>query len=200
MEQGQPEEVKVSMEAKKLLVEGNERFVSGETAEKDIGPGRRKELLGRQKPFTVIVCCSDSRVPPEIIFDQGLGDMFVVRVAGNVVDPVAMGSVEFAVDSLRVPLVVIMGHEDCGAVRATCEGGAVPGSIGSIVEKIRPAVEEARSDGAEANLVRRAVECNVNNVVKQLRQSPVIAEKRGEEEVSVLGAVYELGSGKVKWL
>lgn len=196
-----PEKVESAVEAKKLLVKGNERFVSGEAAEKDLSGTRREELTEGQEPFAVIVCCADSRVPPELLFDQGLGDIFVVRVAGNVADPVAIGSVEYAVEHLEVPLVVVLGHEKCGAVSATVEGGEAPGSIGSIVEKISPSVEKARSGGAEGEeLIEKAVELNVEQTIRDLKSSPIVTERRGKEELSILGATYELGSGEVKWL
>jgi carbonic anhydrase len=196
-----PEKVESAVEAKKLLAEGNERFVSGEPAEKDLGTARREELTEGQKPFAVIVCCSDSRVPPEHVFDQGLGDIFVVRVAGNVADPVAIGSVEYAVEHLEVPLVVVLGHEKCGAVSATVEGGEAPGSIGSIVEKISPSVEKARAGNLEdEELIEKAVEFNVEQTIRDLKSSPIVTERRGKEELSILGATYELGSGEVKWL
>lgn len=196
-----PEKVESAVEAKKLLAEGNERFVSGEPAEKDLGTARREELTEGQKPFAVVVCCADSRVPPEHVFDQGLGDIFVVRVAGNVADPVAIGSVEYAVEHLEVPLVVVLGHEKCGAVSATVEGGEAPGSIGSIVEKISPSVEKARGGGTEGEeLIEKAVEFNVEQTIRDLKSSPIITERRSKEELSILGATYELGSGEVKWL
>lgn len=195
-----PEKVESAVEAKELLVKGNERFVGGALAEKDLS-GKRKELVEGQQPFAVIVSCSDSRVPPEHVFDQGLGDIFVVRVAGNVVDPVAMGSVEYAVEHLKVPLVVVLGHEGCGAVKATVEGGAAPGSIGSIVEKISPSVAKAKGEGVKGEeLIETSVELNVEETMKDIKSSPVISERRGKEELSVLGATYELGSGEVKWL
>jgi carbonic anhydrase len=196
-----PEKVESAVEAKKLLVEGNERFVSGEAAEKDLGDTRREELTKGQEPFAVVVCCADSRVPPEHVFDQGLGDIFVVRVAGNVADPVAIGSVEYAVEHLEVPLVVVLGHEKCGAVSATVEGGEAPGSIGSIVEKISSSVEKARSGGADGEeLIEKSVELNVEQTIRDLKSSPIVTERRGKEELSILGATYELGSGEVKWL
>jgi carbonic anhydrase len=129
-------------------MEGNQRFVSGKITIKDIGPAKREDLaVNGQKPFAVIVSCSDSRVPPEILFDQALGDIFVVRVAGNVLDPVAMGSVEYGAEHLGCPLLVVMGHENCGAVKATVDGGEAPGSISAIVDKIKPSVEKANRRG-----------------------------------------------------
>ena len=107
------------------------------------GVERRKELVEGQHPFAIILCCSDSRVPPEVIFDQGLGDLFIVRTAGNVFDNIALGSIEYAVEHLEVPLLVVLGHGQCGAVTATVEGGHAPGHISNVVEAIQPAVVKA---------------------------------------------------------
>jgi len=186
-------------EAVKLLVEGNKRFVTGSFAPKDAGAARRKELSAEgQKPFAVIVGCSDSRVPPEVLFDRSLGDLFVVRVAGNVVDPVAVGSVEYAVEHLGVPLVVVMGHEKCGAVRAAVDGGEAPGSIGSIVAKIRPSVDRARAAGAAGkDLYERTADENIKATVSALKESPVIKHFIEEGRLAVTGAKYRLESGEV---
>ena len=130
-------------DAWEILMEGNARFVSGDLAPKNF-PERRTELVSGQSPFVTVVTCSDSRVPPELIFDQGLGDIFVIRVAGNVMDPVVLGSVEYGVEHLHTPLLVILGHQCCGAVTAATEGGA-EGNIESIMTEIEPAVEIASS-------------------------------------------------------
>jgi len=189
-------------EAKKLLEEGNKRFVEEELLKKDMGSARREELSTKgQKPFAVIVSCSDSRVPPELIFDQALGDVFVVRVAGNVVDPIAVGSVEYAVEHLKAPYVLVMGHEKCGAVKATVEGGEAPGSIGSIVEKIKPSVDKAKASGATGEeLVEEAVDENVSAVVAELEKSPILEEAVKDGKLTIAGAKYHLESGEVTWL
>ncbi len=195
-----PDIVESPVNAKALLVAGNERFVRGEVTEKEF-PARRKELVDEQKPFACVVTCSDSRVVPEHMFDAGLGDLFVVRVAGNVIDETGLGSIEYAVEHLKVPLIVVVGHESCGAVKATAEGGPAPGSIGSLVEKIQTAVDKAKSEGADGEaLVDKAVEYNVHNAIDEIEKSPVVGEKREKNEVTILGAKYELGSGKVAWL
>ena len=130
--------------AKQLLIEGNARFISGKTLSKDLSSTRRIDLMKNgQHPFAVIVSCSDSRVPPELLLDQALGDLFVIRVAGNVITPVELGSVEYAVEHLKAPLVVVLGHEGCGAVTAAVQGGEIPGSISAITDKIKPAVDGA---------------------------------------------------------
>uniref|UniRef100_A0A7C2EIQ3 Carbonic anhydrase n=1 Tax=Ammonifex degensii TaxID=42838 RepID=A0A7C2EIQ3_9THEO len=198
-----PDVVTSATEAKELLVAGNERFVKGELAKKDLGDTRRQKLLTEgQKPFVAIVSCSDSRVPPELIFDQGLGDLFVIRVAGNILDKVGTGSVEYAVEHLHVPLVVVMGHEACGAVKATVEGGKPPTeNIGAIVEKINPSVEKAKTAGAtDKELVEKSTKENVKAMLAELEKSPIIKEAAEHGKVTILGAYYHVGTGQVEWL
>ncbi len=145
--------------------------------------------------------CSDSRVPPELIFDQALGDLFVVRLAGNVVDPVAIGSVEYAVEHLCTPLVVVMGHEQCGAVKAAVDGGKVPGSIGAIVQKIQPSVEKVQAAGTVgADLYEQTVDENVRAVIAELKGSPVIEHLLHAGQLTIVGAKYHLSSGEVDFL
>ncbi|RJQ53232.1 MAG: carbonic anhydrase [Actinobacteria bacterium] len=196
-----PDEIHSPKRAKELLIQGNERFVRGEVTEKEIGSGRRKELVEGQKPFACVVTCSDSRVPPELVFDVGLGDIFVVRVAGNVVDETALGSIEYAAEHLEVPLIVVMGHSGCGAVKAAVEGGEAPGSIAALVEQIQPAVDEAKGEGARGEgLIDEAVDINVHNAINVIEKSEVVHERFKKGETTVLGAKYELGSGEVVWL
>ena len=186
--------------AMELLKEGNKRFSQGQFAAKDLSPGRRQLLAGGQKPFAVVVCCSDSRVPPELVFDQGLGDLFVVRVAGNVVDPVVLGSVEYAVEHLHAPLVVVLGHESCGAVQAAVDGGEAPGEIGSIVRKIRPSVQAASARGLSgAQAVGLVTDLNVDASVEAILASPIVAHLVHVHKVQVSAAKYHLASGKVEW-
>jgi len=135
-------------EALKMLLDGNVRFVQGKQESKKLGDDRRKELAKGQNPIAIILSCSDSRVPPEHIFNQGLGDIFVVRVAGNVADPIELGSIEYGAEHLNVPLVVVLGHKFCGAVKATVAGGKPEGNIEAIVKKINPAVA-GRGAGAK---------------------------------------------------
>ncbi len=186
-------------EALNKLVEGNRRFVTGNLCPKNLGREKREDLLvNGQHPFAVIITCSDSRVPPELVFDQALGDLFVVRVAGNVLDSVSLGSVEYAVDHLHTPLVVVMGHENCGAVQATVEGGEPPGSIGSITALIRPAVDRVRAIGLEGReLCEKATDENVKTSLEVLRKSPVVRHLVDEGRLTVLGAKYHVGSGEV---
>ena len=197
-----PADVATAADAKKLLVNGNARFVSGKVAKKDLSQAKRDELLKGQKPFAAIVSCSDSRVPPELLFDQGLGDIFIIRDAGNIVDPVSMGSVEYAVEHTKVPLVVVLGHEKCGAVTATVEGGEAPGSIGSIVETIKPAVDKVKESGVTSKdeIIEKSADENIKEVVAKIQESPIIKEAMEKGQVSVIGAKFHIGTGKVEWL
>jgi carbonic anhydrase len=126
------------------LMNGNKRYVAAELAHPNQTAARRAEVAKGQDPFAIIVGCSDSRVPPEIIFDQGLGDLFVTRVAGNIVDDVVLGSIEYAAEHLGVPLIVVLGHKRCGAVEAAAKGGDAPVHIRSLVEAIKPAIKKAK--------------------------------------------------------
>jgi carbonic anhydrase len=132
-----------------------------------------------QHPFAVILTCSDSRVPPEVIFDQGIGDLFVIRNAGNIVDDVVIGSIEYAVEHLHTPLVIVLGHQQCGAVTAALKGGKATGHIASVIEKILPAVADARKQPGDSLL--NAIDANVARMVNELRAShPVLAEYYNE--------------------
>jgi carbonic anhydrase len=188
------------------LKAGNARFVAG-TPE---SPRRRPEdfspLAGGQFPEAAVIACSDSRVPPEILFDQGVGDLFVVRVAGNVVGgtgPVVKGSVEYAVAVLKVPLVVLLGHSQCGAVKAAVEHidqrDSLPGAINELVELIKPAVEEVR--GKPGDKLANAIRANVELGVERLKGlEPILAGPVAAGKLTVVGATYDLASGRVEWL
>jgi carbonic anhydrase len=190
-----------SQQALKLLKEGNARFVSGKTTDIDTSVMKRKTLAAGQEPFAVIVGCSDSRVPPELLFDQGLGDLFTVRVAGNVVDPVVLGSVEYAVEHLHSPLVVVMGHEGCGAVAAAVDGGEQPGDIPAILALIAPSVQQAKSEGLTGDAeLEKVTELNVRSSMDAVNASPVVSHLVQEDKLQVVGAEYRLASGKVQWL
>jgi carbonic anhydrase len=178
---------------------GNARFVAGQLLHERQDGARRKEVANGQKPFAVIVSCADSRVPPEIIFDQGIGDLFVLRVAGNLADNAIIGSIEYAVEHLGSKLVVVMGHERCGAVKATLEGGVPEGHIGSLVEAIRPAVAKVRGKGGDE--LDNAVRTNAKLVAEELRSSkPILEEKVKEKKLKVVAARYDLDSGVVEVL
>jgi len=182
------------------LLDGNKRFIAGNLESKDFSDTKRKELAKGQSPFAIVVACSDSRVAPEIIFDQGLGDIFVIRVAGNVLDRVSLGSIEYAAEHLKTPLVIILGHTYCGAVTAAVESkGRMEGNIGAIVKRILPAVERAKKEGKSGkDLVNSAI---VKNVLLQreymIKNSPVIRKLIKAKELQVITAIYNLESGEV---
>lgn len=184
--------------ANRKLIEGNRRFALGKPLQEDISLQKRRDLkVNGQKPFAVILSCSDSRVPPEIVFDQGLGDIFVVRNAGNVVEPVALGSIEYSIKYLGTPLIVVMGHEDCGAVKAAVEGEETTDNIEAIIKKIEPSVEKAKSGGSKEGLKERAENENIVNSIEQIKKSPVVKEMLETGRVKIVGAKYHLESGEV---
>jgi carbonic anhydrase len=194
-------------EALERLREGNRRFVSGVRSSDTLtSQARRDELAAGQEPFAIILGCSDSRVPAEIVFDQGLGDLFVIRVAGNIVASSQVGSVEFAAGRYGTRLVVVLGHSECGAVLATLEElrqptGQQSGNLRSIVDRVRPSVEallatDLRHD-PEA-LVREAVRANIRVSANHLRHGSEILERVIENEgLLVVGAEYALETGVV---
>ena len=160
---------------------------------------RQRQLVSGQNPHAEILSCADSRVPPELIFDQGLGDLFIVRVAGNVAADIELGSLEYGAEHLHVPLLVVLGHQHCGAVTAAVEGVGAEGHIGALIALLRPAVEKTR--GMPGDPVENAVKANVEMVVKQLRTAtPVLAELVSHGKLKVVGALYSLDTGKVTWL
>ena len=191
-------EITTSQEAWDELMKGNKRYVAGESANKEI-VSRREEVESGQHPFVTVITCSDSRVPPELLFDQGLGDIFVIRTAGNVVDSIALGSIEYGVEHLHTPLLIVLGHQHCGAVTAAVEGEA-EGNIGSILEEIHPAVETAKGTEKEGeDLVEEAVDENVKLVIQNtLNQSTVVQGLFEEGNLKIVGAKYFLDSGKVE--
>jgi len=181
------------------LKAGNERHIKGQYKHPDETIARRQELAKGQSPHAVVLTCADSRVPPEIVFDEGLGDLFVIRVAGNVAPDAEIASIEYAVEHLHTPLVVVMGHQSCGAVGAAIAGGEAPGHLSALMEPIKPAVEEARKQ--KGDLSDNAVRINVERVVEQLRTSqPVLAHEVAEGKLRIVGAVYALDTGRVAWL
>ena len=159
---------------------------------------RQRELVAGQHPHAELLSCADSRVPPEIIFDQGLGDLFVVRVAGNVATDTEIGSLEYGAEHLHIPLLVVLGHESCGAVTAAVQGKA-EGHIAALINLIKPAVEQSR--GTPGDPVANAVRANVQMVVRQLRSStPILSELVAHGKLKVVGGVYSLETGEVTWL
>lgn len=183
------------------LLDGNTRFLSGKAEHPHQNQARIAETANGQKPFAIVVGCADSRTSPELLFDQGLGDLFVVRLAGNIVDDAALGSVEFAVAKLGARLIVVLGHEKCGAVSAAVDAvkgaAAPPGHIGAVVDAIKPAA--ASVHGHEGDEVDNAVKANVGHVVERLKQvSPVLKPYLDRGELTVVGARYDLDQGKVE--
>lgn len=186
-------------QALQLLIEGNKRFAAMNATHPNQGKERRDEVKGGQKPFAVIVGCSDSRIPPEILFDQGIGDVFVIRLAGNIVDDTALGSVEYAVDHLGTRLVVVLGHAKCGAVTAATQGGEAHGHIGSIVQLIIPAVEQARAKSGD--LIDNSIKENARLVAATISSSKPILSKMVEDgKIAVVPAYYDIDTGMVELL
>ncbi|MBM3605349.1 MAG: carbonic anhydrase [Alphaproteobacteria bacterium] len=189
--------------ALELLKEGNEAFLAGRQPRPDFSSGRRLELAEGQAPFVAYVTCSDSRVAPELLFGRGLGELFIIRNAGNTIDTVALGSVEYAVAVLHVPLVVVMGHESCGAVKAAmrvvAENAHFPGTIGQMIEPIIPAVLEARD--AAGDPMEAAVRQNVRRQVRQLREraNPLMLDPQKAGTLKVVGAYYNFKDGRVEF-
>lgn len=188
-----------------LLKEGNAKSLTDSPLRAVQGRDRRLEIARGQTPFAVLVSCSDSRVPPEVLFGRGLGELFIVRNAGNTVDTVALGSIEYAIAVLGVPLVVVLGHERCGAVEAALsvveKNTVFPGSLNQMIEPILPAALMARSSGAKGEeLLDAAVRENVRRVVTRLRNSePVLMDPIRAGKVKVVGARYDLDDGQVEF-
>ena len=184
------------------LMAGNARFVSGSVRAPRRDAVRRVEVANEQRPFAAILACADSRVPPEIVFDEGLGDLFVVRVAGNTaVDPLVVGSLQYAVEVLGTPLVFVLGHSQCGAVKAAIDlvdtGNVPPGDLRSVVSPIVPAVE-AVARTPEAERLDAAIEENVHRAIVRLRGDELLAPRVARGSILVTGGIYQLESGQVE--
>ncbi len=196
-------------EALSRLREGNRRFAAGDGVHEVFStPSRRAEVAKAQDPFAIILGCSDSRVPAELIFDKGLGDLFVIRVAGNIVAPSQIGSIEFAAERFGTRLVVVLGHSECGAVQATLEeleqeSANQSANLRSIVDRIRPAVEDLAKDETTRDgdvLLERAVRANVEASVARLRQGSEILEQLIRKDgLLIVGAEYSLVTGVVEF-
>lgn len=181
------------------LEEGNQRYVNSTTVCHEDWSAIRIAQSQGQAPFAVIVTCSDSRVPPEIIFDQRLGDLFVIRVAGNVLDDFAIGSIEYGVSVLGANIVVVLGHSNCGAVEGALKGLKFDNHIQELLTAIQPAVVATK--GESGNLLEKTIKANVINVEKKLKNSqPVLAKLLQEGKVAILGGYYDLASGKVEFI
>lgn len=191
------------------LVHGNWRFVKSQESHPHADKARREEVAKGQKPFAVIVTCADSRLSPELLFDQGLGDLFVVRVAGNVVDSAGLASVEYAVEHLGAKLVVVMGHERCGAVTAALpvkgeahghgshDSHKPEGHIPGLVQMIKPAVKASLP--MKGDLLENSIKTNVRFMLKKVQDDPMLKPLVKKGEVNLRGAYYDLDSGVVSW-
>jgi carbonic anhydrase len=191
-------------ESLRRLAEGNQRFVSGTSKHPDQTAARRNELATDQHPFAVILGCSDSRVPVELIFDEGLGGLFVVRVAGNILAADDLGSCEYATRHLKVPLIVVLGHEGCGAVTSALLPDSVraqePQGIQTLLGYIVPALKDIAPSLSQAERVHAGVEANVRQSVQQLQSTPEFAHPHEGLQPTIVGAVYDLKTGKVRML
>jgi carbonic anhydrase len=186
-------------EALKRLSEGNKRYAVGKFIRPHQTSVRRAELIDGQHPFAIVLGCSDSRIPVELVFDQGVGDLFVVRVAGNIADDIVLGSIEYAAAHLHAPLAVVMGHDSCGAVAATASGGELEGHLPAIAAAIRPAVEKV--NGQQGDVVNNAARANAVMVAEQLKASkPVLSELVRSGKLTIVAAFYDIGSGKVEFI
>jgi len=193
-------------QALQMLLDGNQRFVESmlKTCSATDAAARGK-LARTQHPYAIILSCSDSRVPPELVFDKSLGEIFVVRVAGNVADPIVLGSIEYATEHLGTPLIMVLGHERCGAVTAAVNSkGKAEGNIGAIISAIQPSAKKAKviSKGkTNEELVECAVELNARDVAASLsKKSKVLAGQLKEGKIKIVAAKYDLDDGKVTLL
>ncbi|MGO1079360.1 carbonic anhydrase [Inquilinus sp. CA228] len=183
-----------------LLRQGNRTFMEGKPYDGLTDSVRRREIAQSQHPIAAIIACSDSRYPPEVVFNQGLGELFIVRNAGNTLDPIALGSIEYAVSRLGVPLIMVLGHERCGAVEAAVSlvetGEEFPGAITAVVEPIVPAVLKAAT--MPGDLVDNAVRENIRRVVSRLKDDrPLLQEPLAAGRLKIVGARYDLDRGEV---
>jgi carbonic anhydrase len=197
-----PENVLTPSQALARLKKGNERYVEGVTKRYDFKT-ERKALVAGQNPYAGILSCADSRVAPELVYDSGQGDLFVVRVAGNFANEDAVASFEYAVKFLGTTLLVVLGHEKCGAVDATIktvkDGAVLPGHLPELVEHIRPAVQTALPEPGDllANAIRENVLLNVANLKSA---SPILSQYVADNKIMVVGGIYKLADGQVEWL
>lgn len=186
------------------LKEGNSRYVAGASVAPHQDAARRHETtIGGQHPFATVLACSDSRVPVEVVFDQGVGDLFVVRVAGNVSATDEVGTIEYGAEHLGVPLVVVLGHTHCGAVTAVVKNESVPENVERLVAPIVPAVKAVKARFATVNpeeLIDKAIEANMWQSISDLfAKSPLVKKMVAAGKVKVVGAIYDIDSGEVRW-
>jgi carbonic anhydrase len=182
--------------AYKTLMAGNQRFVNGLLTGPHRSADRRTELAQGQHPIATILSCADSRVPAELLFDQGLGDLFNVRVAGNIVTPEVLGSLEYAVELLETPLLVVLGHERCGAITAAVNGQPVPGHISDFLDELQAAVSQTKNQPGDP--IDNAVTANIQIQIQQiLKQSTLIRQRQTNGQVTIVGGRYDLDTGLV---
>jgi carbonic anhydrase len=182
--------------ALKKLIDGNRRFISGSTSHPHQDRKRLQDVISGQNPFAIILGCSDSRVPPEVIFDQGIGDLFIIRTAGHVVDDVVLGSIEYAVDHLGVPLLIVLGHQNCGAVQASIQSSSAPAHMSKLTSYISPVIKSAA--GQNDDLMHSAVIANVRYTVDLLKQNePLLAASIRNGKLKIYGSVLNFENGVV---
>jgi len=179
------------------LIAGNQRFMTGKTEHPRQDQAHVQKVAKGQTPFAALLSCADSRVPVEILFDQGFGDLFVVRDAGNIATSEEIGSLEFGTLVLGAKVLMVIGHQSCGAVQATMAGADVPGSIGKIIEQIKPAISgyEGKQDDKES--LKKATQANVLFQMERIKASPIISKLIEEKKLKVAGAYYNLDEGKI---
>lgn len=189
-------------EALERLLAGNERYAMNRSLPLNESMQRRTEVAQGQHPFATVFSCVDSRVPPELVFDRGLGDLFVIRTAGHVIDEAVLGSLEFGVAELKIPLLMVLGHEKCGAVTAALEAvehhAEAPASIGYLVAGITPAIELAAEEPGDT--LDNCIKANVSLTVKRLHESPMLAEAVAQGQLLIVGARYKLETGAVEMI
>lgn len=182
--------------ALKKLIEGNQRFSKGDSLQLEDTIKRRKETISNQEPFAAILGCSDSRVAPEIIFDQGIGDLFIVRVAGNVVGPVELDSIEYSAVYLHSSIIVVLGHQNCGAVKAILQGKRK--DIEAVAELIDPAIEKTKNQ--KGDRLENIVKANVKMMVEQLKKSEALSKLIESKKLAIRGGYYNFQTGEVELL
>lgn len=179
------------------LIKGNKEYVAEKSSNSNKSLKRRQEVIDEQNPFAVILSCSDSRVPPSVIFNQGIGDLFVIRTAGNTIDDLVIGSIEYAIENLGVQLIMVMGHEKCGAIDAAIQETTCLGHMNSFVETIKPAIENMDKDLMDK--WNNASKMNVLSIVERLSLSdPILSKKIKENNLKIIGSFYNLDSGLVE--
>jgi carbonic anhydrase len=178
------------------LKAGNERFVTDAVSQGRPNAARREATAKAQRPIAIVVACADSRTAPELIFDKNIGDIFVIRSAGNIIDEHALGGIEFAVKTFGTRLIVVLGHQNCGAVNAALKGDTAPGHIASILSDLQPAVKEAKSQ--EGDLLINAIKDNARLVAAKIAKNADLGDLRSE--VRIVSGYYELDTGHIEWL